>query len=626
MHPMSRSRALLLFSAAAFLSSAAFGQQPSGLDITGAWFNIYQGTDSNATIPLVAYGGYPLNEAGRLYALTWDPSRMTERQQQCAQYSPHFLLHGGGNYRFWEERDPYTQKLVAIKQYGQITEGARTIWMDGRPHPPAYAPHTFLGFSTGKYEGNVLTVYTTHMKRNWIKANGMTQSDQATLVEHFVRHGDRITYISVLSDPVYLSEPLMRTTDMVRSTRNPDAWLYACDDGEQVVGRPLDQSPNYLYGKNPYLTEFSTKYNIPLAAALGGPETTYPEYVKKIKDPAGLDAVAKTEQFPSGPPHASKAMDPTPHDGEIHVLQVQGNVYLLAGETSNIAVQTGEQGAFVVNTGSGKLAEKVVAAIKELVGNKPIQYIVSTNFHPDFTGGNVKVRAAGADPSVLGSFFSSGAQAFEDAGVGSTIIGHQNTLNHMSAPTGKVAPTDSNGWPSDTFLEGRRRKYYNDEAIEVFYEPSAITDGDTLVHFRRSDVIVTGEIFSTTQYPFIDVKNGGSIFGEIDALNNILDKTVYKHEGEGGTLIIPGNGRICDEYEISEYRDMLAIIRDRVQAMIKTGASLQQVLDARLTADYDDRFGATSGPWTTNHFVEAVYTSLKEGRPKLKKVASQQDK
>jgi glyoxylase-like metal-dependent hydrolase (beta-lactamase superfamily II) len=616
----------MIWGVAVLLSSAAFGQpQSSGLDISGAWFNVYQGTDSNATIPLVAYGGYPLNEAGRLYALTWDPSRMTERQQQCAQYSPHFLLHGGGNYRFWEERDPYTQKLISIKMYGQITEGTRTIWMDGRPHPPAYAPHTFLGFATGKYDGNVLTVYTTHMKRNWLKANGMTQSDQATLVEHFIRHGDRITYVSVLTDPVYLSEPIMRTTDMARLNRNPDAWLYACDDGEQVVGRPLDKVPNYLYGKNPYLKEFSEKYKIPLIAALGGPETTYPEFMAKIKDPAGQDAMANAKLFPSSElPHTSKAVDPTPHDGEIHVLQVQGNVYLLTGDGANIAVQTGEQGAFVVDTGTGKLADKVVAAIQKLIGDKPIQFIVSTSFHADHTGGNVRVRAAGADPSVLGSFFSSGAQAFADAGVGSTIIAHQNVLNRMSAPTGKAAPTPSDGWPSDTFLEGRRRKYYNDEAIEVFWEPNASTDGDTIVHFRRSDVIATGDIFDTTRYPFIDVKNGGSVFGEIDALNNILDKTVYKHEGEGGTMIIPGHGRICDEYEVSEYRDMLAVIRDRVQAMIASGATLPQIQAARLTADYDDRYGANSGDWTTNMFVEAVYTSLKEGRPKLRKPAALQ--
>jgi len=136
------------------------------------------------------------------------------------------------------------------------------------------------------------------------------------------------------------------------------------------------------------------------------------------------------------------------------------------------------------------------------------------------------------------------------------------------------------------------------------------------VHFRRSDVIVTGDIFSTTQYPFLDIRNGGSIHGEIAALNHILDKTIYQHEGEGGTLIIPGRGRVCDEYEVSEYRDVLAIIRDRVQAMIGKGATLEQVKAARVTVDYDDRYGATSGPWTIDMFVEAVYTSLKQAPTK----------
>ncbi len=180
-----------------------------------------------------------------------------------------------------------------------------------------------------------------------------------------------------------------------------------------------------------------------------------------------------------------------------------------------------------------------------------------------------------------------------------------------------MAPTPSEAWPTDTFLQARRRKFYNGEAIEGFWEPYAITDGDSIVHFRRSDVIVTGDIFTTTQYPFIDIKNGGSVQGEIAALNHILDRTVYEHEEEGGTLVIPGHGRVCDEFEVSEYRDMLAIIRDRVEALIKKGASLDEVKAARVTADYDDRFGATSGPWTTDMFVEAVYTSLKQPPAKI---------
>ena len=597
------------------LGMAALAQKPaqqSGIDLSGDWFTAGNvGTSAGAQVMLVEYEGIPVNEAGRLYALTWNSSQMTSRQQQCAQYDPTRLTHGGGNQRIWEDRDPITQRLIAMKLYGQITEGTRTIWMDGRPHPPAYAKHTFLGFSTGKYEGDVLTVYTTHIKRNWIRLNGQALSDETTLVEHFIRHGDRITYVTVLTDPVFLSEPLIRSTDMLRETRSPEAWLYACDDGEQVVGRAVDQTPHYLFGQNPYLHEYSDSRKVPLLAALGGADTMYPQFDTKLKntDATAADAAVKAELFPiPGPPQASHAVDPNPRDGNIHVLPVQGNVYMFVGDGGNIAVQTGTQGAFVVDTGAGQLTDKVIAEIRKLIGDKPIQFAVNTSFHPDYTGGNVKLHAAGSDPSLLGSFFSAGGQAFADAGVGATMIAHQNVQNRMS----EANTMPSSGWPTDTFLEGRRRKYYNDEGVEILWEPNAATDGDTIVHFRRSDVIVTGDIFNTTQYPFIDVKNGGSVQGEIAALNNILDRTIYQHLGEGGTLVIPGHGRLCDEYEVSEYRDMVQVIRDRVQAMIKNGATIEQVKTARLTADYDTRFGAISGPWTTNMFVEAVYSSLKQ--------------
>ena len=273
---------------------------------------------------------------------------------------------------------------------------------------------------------------------------------------------------------------------------------------------------------------------------------------------------------------------------------------MLTGDGANIAVQVGPQGAFVVDTGAGKLADKTVEAIAKLSA-KPIQFIVNTGFHADHTGGNAKLQAAGADPSLNGSFFSA---QFADAGRGATIIGQVNTEAHMQDQKMAAAP-------SDTFVEDRRRKYYNGEAVEIFPQPNAVTDGDSIVHFRRSDVIATGDIFTTTQYPFIDVKNGGSLHGEIQALNFILDRTVYVHDEDGGTMIIPGHGRITDEWEVAEYRDMLVIFRDRIAALIKSGATLDQVKAARPTADYDVRFGATTGPWTTDMFVEAMYTSLK---------------
>lgn len=144
----------------------------------------------------------------------------------------------------------------------------------------------------------------------------------------------------------------------------------------------------------------------------------------------------------------------------------------------------------------------------------------------------------------------------------------------------------------------------------MFWEPRAVTDGDSIVHFRRADVIVAGDVFTTTQYPVIDLENGGSVDGEIRALNDILNRTVYRHQEEGGTIVVPGHGYVCDEHEVVEYRDMIAIVRDRVRALIDRGATLGQVRAARVTADYDPRYGAASGPWTTGMFVEAVYRDL----------------
>jgi len=328
----------------------------------------------------------------------------------------------------------------------------------------------------------------------------------------------------------------------------------------------------------------------------------YPEFVAKLKTATEAEGLARTRPS-ADPPQTSRAVDPEPHDGEIHVMPLRNSVYLLAGDGGNIVLQVGDEGAFVVDTGTGTLADKTIAAIRKL-SDKPIQFIANTGYRADHTGGNPKLRASGADPSVIGSFFALG---FADAGVGATIMAHQNVQNHMNAL--KAPPA---GIPSDTFLDERRRTFHNGDAIEMFLEPNAVTDADSIVQFRRADIIVTGDIFTTTQYPFIDVKNGGSVQGEIKALNDILNRTVYQHESEGGTIVVPGHGYLCDEHEVVEYRDMVAIVRDRVQAMIKNGATLEQVKSARLTADYDSRYGATSGPWTTDMFVEAVYSSLKQ--------------
>jgi glyoxylase-like metal-dependent hydrolase (beta-lactamase superfamily II) len=394
---------------------------------------------------------------------------------------------------------------------------------------------------------------------------------------------------------------------------DPGAWLYACDDGEQILDRPDDAVPNYLFGKQPFVKEFSTRYKIPLAASLLGSATMYPGLDARLAGSTEADGRALLSPTPGQPSETSKATDAEPRDGTIHVLPIRDSVYMLVGDGANIVVQTGEQGVFVVDTGEGKLADKVIAAIRNL-SPKPIQFIANTSFRPEHTGGNARLGDAGQDPSLLGSFFVQSAPRgvtgfFSDPQAHATIMAHVNVQTRMQA-----AGAAAGAVPADTYLEDRRRKFHNGDAIELFYQKDAVTDGDSLIHFRRADVIVAGDIFTTTQYPPIDTKNGGSVQGEIRALNAILNTTVYRHQGEEGTYVVPGHGFLADEHEVVEYRDMVVIVRDRVKAMIDAGATLAQVKAARLTADYDTQYGANSGPWTTEMFVAAVYDSLKKAR------------
>jgi cyclase len=303
-------------------------------------------------------------------------------------------------------------------------------------------------------------------------------------------------------------------------------------------------------------------------------------------------------------PAIAFAQTAQPAASDVETLKVQGNVYLITGAGGNIAVQVGDQGVVVVDTGVASMSAKVLAAIRKL-SEKPIQYVINTHVHADHTGGNDAIRKAGltyVGANVTGNL--------TDAGVGAQIYAQDNVLKRMSAPTGVQASVPFGSWPTETFVSGRKQLFFNGEPVEIIHQPAAHTDGDSLVVFRRSDVVVTGDIFVTTSFPFIDLERGGSIQGEIDALNNIMEIAVPGLQDEGGTYIIPGHGRICDQPDLLEYRDMVTIIRDRVQAAIKKGMTLEQVKAAGLTKDYDGRYGAKTGPGSGEMFVEAIYMSL----------------
>lgn len=615
----------------ALVSATLFGQQPApaapagaagqppaptapAIDLSGYWTPVMHedAFERGAGNEIADFGGFPLNEAGRLFALSYDSSRVTLRHHQCEGYQAPYQMRSTGNFRIWEERDQRTQRLIAIHVYGQTTEGHRVIWMDGRPHPPAWAERTFRGFSTGRFVGNALVAQTTHLKKGWLRRNGTPSSDQTTMTDYFLRYGDHLTNVTVVNDPVFMSEPMVRSNDYGRVPVDHQAWLYACDDGEQILDRAADYVPHYLFGKQMYAWEFAKKYELPLAASLMGAQSMYPEFAAQARAVTNPDVWLSPAA--GRPSETSRAVDPEPRDGQIHVLPVRDKVYMLVGDGSNIVVQTGSQGALVVDTGEGKLSDKVVAAIRS-ISPQPIQFIANTSARVDHTGGNEALGAAGQDPSLPGSFFVNSAPRgvtglFADPLSHATMMAHNNVMVRMqarNAPAGAI--------PGDTFLEDRRRKFHNEDAVELFHMPNAVTDGDSIVHFRSADVIVAGEIFNTTHYPVIDLQTGGSVQGLIRALNTILDTTVFRHQGEGGTLVVPGHGYLGDEQDVLEYRDLLVIVRDRVKTMIDAGATLEQVKAARVTADYDTRYGANTGPWTTAMFVEAVYNSLRSNTP-----------
>lgn len=311
----------------------------------------------------------------------------------------------------------------------------------------------------------------------------------------------------------------------------------------------------------------------------------YPDFIRRLKQP-GYQPLRDVRQ------PERRRNDPT----TVRSIHVQGQVWAVIGGGGNVTVQIGDEGVLVVDTGVEQMAEDILEEIRKISGNKPIKYIINTHGHSDNTGGNVKIAAG------------SGLQNQRPA-----IITHENAAAMMSE---RNAPAST--LVMDTFFGSFRNIYFNDEPIEIIHLPAAHTAGDVAVFFRKSDVLSVGDVLIDASYPIIGLEEGGTVEGAILALNRIIDTAVPKLRQQGGTMIVPGRGRIYDQADVAEYRDMLTIIRDRVRDSIRKGRTLEQVRSARPTLDYDGLYGSTTGSWTIDMFVETVYRNLsaeKQGAP-----------
>lgn len=305
----------------------------------------------------------------------------------------------------------------------------------------------------------------------------------------------------------------------------------------------------------------------------------------------------------------------------LETLRVQGNTYVIAGAGANVTAQAGEDGVLVVDAGDGTASESLLVELRKLSAKK-LNHIINTKASRDCIGGNAALSAAGFNPQLnsdgtvaAASFPGESRSEINFRGNGALIHGHENALLEMVRSANSTRPIKSDSWPNRTFFTSRTAFYYNDEPIELIHVPNAISTGDVMVFFRRSDVISAGSIFSTVSYPVIDAGRGGTLQGVLDGLNRIIDIAVPRINQEGGTRVIPAYGRVSNESDVVEYRDMLTIVRDRIKAMVDSGATLEEVKKAKPTLDYDGIYDRRipGFDWNAEKFIEAVYRELSGG-------------
>ena len=305
-----------------------------------------------------------------------------------------------------------------------------------------------------------------------------------------------------------------------------------------------------------------------------------------------------------GSPHGQGAQPRPAANPAIETIQIRPNVHVIFGVGGNVVMHVGEDGVILVDSGSGAMAEQLVAEIRK-VTTHPVRLIINTSAGADHLGGNERVAREG--DTINPNAFNAGAQ-------NAAVLAHENVLNRVSAPTGQQSPFPIGIWPTETYIAKIKSMYLNNDGIQVMHQPAAHSDGDSIVLFRRADVIATGDIFDLRQFPVIDAAAGGSVQGELDALNRLIDLAIpavpLLHK-EGRTYLVPGHGRISDQADLVEYRDMVTVIRDRIKSMVDRGLTLAQVKAANPTLGYRARYGSDTGSWTTDMFVETIYNELR---------------